>query len=133
MSTETATDLWGNPVPERPVIQKRSDILLLPKAERADAIRAWESSREARGREQRRAREQARWAAGNPCLKLYGAGPAHRTCATCAHLITKKFAGTYFKCSQRKNSNAASTDHRKTWPACAKYHPLDDVDESPVD
>lgn len=57
----------------------------------------------------------------NPCLALYGPGPEGTKCATCKHLAGLKYSHTYWKCTLRKLSRSAATDHRKNWPACAKY------------
>lgn len=48
-------------------------------------------------------------------------GPTAETCGTCAHLETRKYAGTYFKCALRGGGASASTDVRKKWPACVSW------------
>jgi hypothetical protein len=40
------------------------------------------------------------------------------TCGDCAHLVRKKWAGTYFKCRKGDNTNGPATDVRLKWPAC---------------
>ncbi len=57
----------------------------------------------------------------NPCVKMYGPGPAGMQCKTCSHFRSIKFANIYWKCDLRQNTHGAKTDHRKTWPACGKY------------
>lgn len=79
------------------------------------------AERIAHERELRRARDKRRTQAGNPMIAECGAGPAGATCGTCAHLVVKHYAGTYFKCGMRKDTNGPTTDVRKRWPACAKY------------
>lgn len=58
----------------------------------------------------------------NPCVRKFGRGPAGATCRGCARLITKEFHNrTYYKCELRGDTNGKATDHRVSWPACAKY------------
>lgn len=57
----------------------------------------------------------------NPMLAIYGAGPSDKHCAGCEHLFVKFWAGKYYKCALRGNTNGAGTDHRVRWPACGKY------------
>ncbi len=49
----------------------------------------------------------------NPCVNLYGPGPADKQCKDCSHLI--KIGGharDYIKCDLRKITNGAGSDHR---------------------
>lgn len=57
----------------------------------------------------------------NPCVTAFGYGPVNTTCASCAKLRVKRWGGKYFKCTLRGDTNGPGTDHRATWPACAKY------------
>ena len=57
----------------------------------------------------------------NPCLALYGPGPEGKTCDGCALLVGIAKAKTYYKCKQRKYTNGPATDHKRKWPACAKF------------
>jgi hypothetical protein len=43
------------------------------------------------------------------------------TCGDCAHLVRKKWAGTYFKCRKGDNTNGSATDIRLRWPACEMW------------
>lgn len=52
--------------------------------------------------------------------RMYGHDPTH-TCGQCKHLITKRYAGTYFKCELTKQSNGPGTDWRKSWEACGRF------------
>lgn len=57
----------------------------------------------------------------NPCLALYGPGPAEQTCKTCTYLAGICYSKTVYKCRLRKNTHGKSTDHHVRWPACAKF------------
>jgi hypothetical protein len=65
----------------------------------------------------------------NPCVVLYGPGPAGMTCGLCGHLVTRAASSgrRWYKCLLRRSSvdrrrlGAASTDHRGRWSACAKF------------
>jgi hypothetical protein len=57
----------------------------------------------------------------NPMLAIYGAGPAEAICRDCTHLRVKEWAGRYYKCVWRGNTNGPGTDHRVRWPACGKF------------
>lgn len=58
----------------------------------------------------------------NPCVRAWGYGPIGATCRTCQHLMRRCYGRrTYPKCSQRRDSHSAATDHRVGWPACGKY------------
>lgn len=58
---------------------------------------------------------------GNPCIRVYGAGPEGKRCKHCAHLYVKTYSNRYFKCDLRKNTNGPATDHKMNWAACAKF------------
>ena len=58
---------------------------------------------------------------GNPCVALYGAGPALKRCKTCAHLFAHRQSRTWYKCDLRTFTHGPGSDHRVNWPACAKY------------
>jgi hypothetical protein len=58
----------------------------------------------------------------NPCVALHGPGPEGQTCKGCVHLrYPLNVAGRFWKCDIRRVSRSRATDHRVTWPACAKY------------
>lgn len=57
----------------------------------------------------------------NPCIKLYGDGPEQKTCADCKHLYMKRYSHNIYKCDLRKDTGQWNSDHRKSWPACAKW------------
>ena len=60
----------------------------------------------------------------NPCLAVYGAGPAEAICKTCVHLVAHSCSKrTYYKCDLRKMTHGSKTDHLVRWPACSKYIP----------
>lgn len=42
-------------------------------------------------------------------------------CGTCAHLVTKEWSKTYFKCGLVKGTGGPATDVRKRWPACIRW------------
>lgn len=44
-----------------------------------------------------------------------------KTCGGCAHLLTKRMGGTYFKCAQSRVTDGPGTDWRKRWPACGLF------------
>lgn len=67
----------------------------------------------------------------NPCIAVLGKGPDGEKCKNCKHLISKKYAKTYYKCALRGTSNSTSTDHRVNWPACGKFDRID-VNGGPV-
>jgi hypothetical protein len=61
---------------------------------------------------------------GNPCIVLYGDGPAHTQCTKCNHLIRERYRGqTYLKCEKRSHTRGSGSDHRASWPACARFTP----------
>lgn len=58
----------------------------------------------------------------NPCVAVYGPGPAGATCATCARLIHNDNPRRgYLKCTLRGVNRSERTDHRAGWPACGRY------------
>ena len=57
----------------------------------------------------------------NPCLALYGPGPAVTKCKTCTHLFSYEQSKRWYKCDLRKMSHSVATDHRVNWPSCGKY------------
>jgi hypothetical protein len=57
----------------------------------------------------------------NPCVRLYGDGPAEAKCKQCRLFVRKHFSKTYFKCELRGNTNGPATDHRANWPACGRF------------
>jgi len=54
----------------------------------------------------------------NPCLSLYGPGPAGKTCKECIHL--QRFRN-FLKCALRKRTYSSATDHKAGYPACGRY------------
>lgn len=60
----------------------------------------------------------------NPMVRVWGSGPADTRCSSCAEFKRKAFNGrSYFKCSYRGDTNGRGSDHRASWPACARYTP----------
>jgi Na+-translocating ferredoxin:NAD+ oxidoreductase RnfC subunit len=61
----------------------------------------------------------------NPMIKVYGLGPEGAVCGSCKHLVCPNgyYTNRYYKCELRKISKSAASDHRKGWPACAKFNP----------
>jgi hypothetical protein len=58
----------------------------------------------------------------NPCVAWYGAHNIPGViCKNCSHLERVHKGKVYIKCDLRAFSNGAGTDHKATWPACAKY------------
>lgn len=57
----------------------------------------------------------------NPCIAIYGPGPAGQTCENCALLAGFAMSRTVYKCFLRRNTHSAKTDHKLRWPACAKF------------
>lgn len=59
----------------------------------------------------------------NPCIALYGPGPAATTCKECVHLRyrVQRNPKRWWKCDLRRVSHSPSTDHRVSWPACGRY------------
>ena len=62
---------------------------------------------------------------GNPMVLEQGAGPTGAECKDCKHMFAHKQSGVYWKCDLRKNTHGAGTDHRRHWPACARFEPLE--------
>lgn len=57
----------------------------------------------------------------NPCVRVYGPGPAGATCATCAGLVHGGARDEWLKCTLRGVTHGERTDHRAGWPACGRY------------
>lgn len=58
----------------------------------------------------------------NPCLRVYGTGPAEVICKTCARFHSPEYHGKrYHKCELRGFTHGPCTDHRVGWPACSRY------------
>lgn len=58
----------------------------------------------------------------NPCVQLYGAGPESKTCRQCSQIAGIRGASkTFFKCKLRKATHGSGTDHKISWPACARF------------
>jgi hypothetical protein len=58
----------------------------------------------------------------NPCIALHGPGPVGQTCKGCVHLrYPLHHSGRYWKCDLRRVSHGSATDHKVSWPACARY------------
>ena len=58
----------------------------------------------------------------NPCIAVYGPGPADTHCTDCTHLRRMQRDKTYIKCDLRKRTHGAGTDHRALWPTCARFN-----------
>ena len=43
------------------------------------------------------------------------------TCGDCAHLVTRSYTNTYFKCGLYSTSKSATSDFRKSWPGCGAF------------
>lgn len=60
----------------------------------------------------------------NPLEIKYGPGPAEARCGGCAHLLRLRYHGAlYRKCDLRKITHGPKSDHKATWPACARFEP----------
>ncbi len=58
----------------------------------------------------------------NPCSLVFGYGPLGVSCRACVHLLHLDYhAKTYIKCDLRKITHGAGSDHRLSWPACARF------------
>jgi hypothetical protein len=57
----------------------------------------------------------------NPCRRLYGPGPADKTCSSCALLAGHGNERTYWKCTLRELTAGAGSDHKRRWQACGRY------------
>lgn len=55
----------------------------------------------------------------NPCVRLFGTGPAWKQCKDCTHLYRNHIK--YYKCDLRKHTNGPGSDHRVRWKACARF------------
>lgn len=58
----------------------------------------------------------------NPMVRAFGFGPVDKRCKHCSHLLKKQWAGTYYKCDLRINTNGPGTDHRVNWLSCSKFN-----------
>lgn len=58
----------------------------------------------------------------NPCIALFGPGPDGACCRDCSHMRGVHMSKTYWKCDLRRNTHGSATDHRRSWPACARFH-----------
>lgn len=67
----------------------------------------------------------ARNTSTNPMIGFYGPHPTEgERCKGCKHLVCYQFAGRYYKCLLRGDTASAKTDHRLSWPACARKENL---------
>ena len=58
----------------------------------------------------------------NPCITAFGEGPPGQTCKGCVHLrYPLGFATRHWKCDRRTLTHGKATDHKVSYPACAKY------------
>lgn len=57
----------------------------------------------------------------NPCVRVFGEGPAGETCANCAGLEKWHSSRVFYKCTWRPYSRGPGTDHRLRWPACSRF------------
>lgn len=58
----------------------------------------------------------------NPCVTVYGPDPEGRRCGDgCRNLYAKHYHRTFYKCRLRGDTNGEGTDHRRRWPACARF------------
>lgn len=57
----------------------------------------------------------------NPCVQMWGLGPAGATCKTCIHLTSHKQSKTWYKCSLRGVTHGAKSDQKLRWDACKRY------------
>lgn len=108
-------DLWGD-LAQYP-LEKTADEIAEQKKHQGRYPRGLQAAN------QRRAEEAKlrRGAKGNPMVAVYGPGPAGKRCMDCGHLLKKQYAGTYWKCTLRGNTNGPGTDHRYRYPACARF------------
>lgn len=60
-------------------------------------------------------------ASPNPLVTRYGFDPEGHQCKDCAHMYCKIYDKAYWKCELREDTNGPGSDHRKKWPACAKF------------
>ena len=62
--------------------------------------------------------------AENPCLALYGSGTPGQACRGCVHLRyrpRRNPAQRFWKCDLRRLTDGRGTDHKVSWPSCARY------------
>ncbi len=58
----------------------------------------------------------------NPCVAFYGCGPEGKFCKTCIHMKRHRPGkNAYRKCVLRGITSGPGTDHKTSWPACAKW------------
>jgi hypothetical protein len=57
----------------------------------------------------------------NPCISKYGPGPEDKTCNECANLVGHRRTKVYWKCKLRPFTSGPGSDHKRAWPACAKF------------
>jgi hypothetical protein len=57
----------------------------------------------------------------NPCVQIFGPGPADKRCKECKFLFANVKSKRYYKCELRDFSNGPKTDHKVNWPACGKF------------
>ncbi len=58
----------------------------------------------------------------NPCIVQFGAGPWGKECRECSHFIrVGGHARDYTKCDLRKITNGPGSDHKASFPACARF------------
>jgi hypothetical protein len=57
----------------------------------------------------------------NPCIALYGDGPADKRCRDCAQMYARDCCRRYWKCRLRKETHGPGSDHRRGWPTCGKF------------
>ena len=61
---------------------------------------------------------------GNPCILVYGTGPDGQTCKGCVHLryaLMRNPNARHWKCDRRVLTHGRGSDHKVSFPACAKY------------
>lgn len=56
----------------------------------------------------------------NPMVRAFGLLKGQK-CKQCKHLVKKEWAGTYYKCGFRANTNGPGSDHRVNWDACKRF------------
>lgn len=58
----------------------------------------------------------------NPCVRLYGPGPAGEKCKNCRLFLRRGGnTQTYFKCLLRGVTSGPASDHRANWAACKRF------------
>jgi hypothetical protein len=68
----------------------------------------------------------------NPCIEVYGPGPAGQTCQGCRQIAGISMSKVYYKCRLRQNTHGKKTDHKLRWPACAKFEPRPEGEPLPI-